>query len=89
MRKSNSKKIIIAHLNINSIKNKFDFLADIVKANVDILMISESQIDDFPDGQFLKERFGKSFHLNRNRNGGGIMFFFEAIEILWKVFMLN
>ena len=52
-------------------------------------MISESQLDDFPDGQFLKERFGKPFHLNRNRNGGGIMFFFEAIEILWKVFMLN
>ena len=51
-------------------------MADIVKANVDILMISESQLNDFPDGQFLKERFGKPFHLNRNRNGGGIMFFF-------------
>lgn len=89
MRNNNANKIIIAHLNMNSVGNKFDISADIVKDNVDILMISESQLDDFPDGQFLKERFGKPFHLNRNRNGGGIMFFFEAIEILWKVFMLN
>ena len=43
IRKNNSKKIIIAHLNINSVRNKFDFLADIVKDNIDILMISESE----------------------------------------------
>ena len=76
MRKNNSKKIIIAHLNINSIRNKFDFLADIVKDNIDVLMISESKLDDsFPDSQFLIEGFGKPFRLDRNRNGGGIMLF--------------
>ena len=54
--KNNSKKIVVAHLNINSIRNKFDFLADIGKDNVDILMISESKLDDsFPDSQFLIE----------------------------------
>ena len=36
IRKNNSKKIIIAQLNINSSRNKFDFLADIVKDNIDI-----------------------------------------------------
>ena len=76
IRKNNSKKIIIAHLNINSIRNKFDFLADIVKDNIDVLMISESKLDDsFPDSQFLIEGFGKPFRLDRNRNGGGIMLF--------------
>ena len=53
IRKNNSKKIIIAHLNINSIRNKFDFLADIIKDNIDILMISESKLDDsFPKVSF-------------------------------------
>ena len=53
MWKNSSKKIIISHLNINSIRNKFDFLADIVKDNIDILMISESKLDvSFPHSQF-------------------------------------
>ena len=54
IRNNNSKKIIIVHLNISSVRNKFDFLADIVKDNIDILMISESKLDDsFLDNQFL------------------------------------
>ena len=74
IRKNNSRKIIIAHLNINSIRNKFDFLANIVKVNIDILMASESELDDsFPGSQFLMEGCGKPFRLDRNRNGGGIM----------------
>ena len=74
--------IIIAHLNINSFRNKFNFLAvlaDIVKDNIDILMISESKLDDsFPDSQFFIEGFGKPFRLDRNRNGGGIMLFIQS-----------
>ena len=42
-------KIKIAHININSIRNKLDLLSDQVKGNVDILMISETKIDEsFP-----------------------------------------
>ena len=71
MCQNNSKKIIISHLNINSVRNKFDFLADIVKENIDILMISESKLDvSFPHSQFLMGEFGKPFHFDRNRNGG-------------------
>ena len=79
IRKINSKKIIVVHLNTNSIRNKFDFLADIVKDNIDILMISEYKLDDSsPDSQFLIEGFGKSFRLDRNRNGGGVMLFIRS-----------
>ena len=54
IRNNSSKKIIIVHLSISSVRNKFDFLADIVKDNIDILMISESKLDDsFLDNQFL------------------------------------
>ena len=99
IRKNKSKKIIIAHLTVNSIRNKFDFFSDIVKDNIDILMISESKLDDsFPDSQFLIEGFSKPFRLDRNRNGGGAMLFirsdipeksFLQIKIPLKVFMLN
>ena len=79
IRKNNSKKIIIAHLSINSIRNEFNFLADIVKDNIDILMISESKLNDsFPDSQFLIEGFGEPFRLDRNRNGGGIKLFIRS-----------
>ena len=55
------------------------FFADIVKDNIDILLISESKLDDsFPDNQFLIEGFGKPFRLDQNRNSGGIMLFIRS-----------
>ena len=46
IRKSNLNKLIFPHLNINSIRNKFDSLADVIKDNIDILMISECKVDN-------------------------------------------
>ena len=42
----NFSKIIVGHLNINSIRNKFDFLAHQLKENIDILMISKTKLDE-------------------------------------------
>ena len=51
-------------------------MADIVKDNIDILMMLESKLDDsFPDSQLLIKGFCKPFRLDRNANGGGIMLF--------------
>ena len=61
IRRNNLNKLTIAHLNINSIRNKFDFLADKIKGNVDI-MISETKSDNtFPNGQFLTNGFNEPF----------------------------
>ena len=46
IRLDNLNKLVIAHLNINSIRNKFDFFVEKIKGNVDILMISETKLDD-------------------------------------------
>ena len=47
-----AKNTIIGHLNINSIRNKFDTLDNVVKA-FDIFLISESKLDNtFPLNQF-------------------------------------
>ena len=57
-RKDNLNKIILANLNINSIRNKFDCLSEQVKRNIDILLFSETKIDDsFPVGQFTIDGF--------------------------------
>ena len=54
LRIRNLNKIVVDHLNINSIRNKFDFLAHQVKGNIDILIISETKLDEtFPSSQFF------------------------------------
>ena len=76
LRRKNLNKIIFAHLNINSVRNKFNQLADLIKGKIDVLMISKSKIDDsFPDSQFSLDGVSTLYRLDRNRNGGGIMLF--------------
>ena len=74
LRKKNLNRLILAHLNINSIRNKFDQLVNGIKGNIDVLMISETKLDDsFPSMQFLIEGYGSSYRLDRNSRGGGIL----------------
>ena len=73
---SNMNKLIFGHLNINSLRNKFDLLSEEVKGSIDILMVSETKLDgSFPEGQFLIEGFHSPFRFDRNRNGGEIMLY--------------
>ena len=37
---ANLNRIVISHININSIKNKFELLAEAFMENVDILMVT-------------------------------------------------
>ena len=67
IRNVNLNKLIFAHLNTKSIRNKFESLVDINKDNIDISMILETKVDDsFPDGQFFLDGFGTPFRLDRN-----------------------
>ena len=52
-RKCNQNKLVIIHININSLRNKFELPTEKTKGNVDILLISETKINEsFPDSQF-------------------------------------
>ena len=78
VRKRNLKRIILGHLNVNSIRNKFDLLVDQIKGNVDIMVISETKLDEsFPNGQFKIPGFG-----------GGVMDFVRE-DIPSRVLSLN
>ena len=43
LRLRNPNRLICAHLNISPLRNKFDLLVEIIKSNIDILMISETK----------------------------------------------
>ena len=76
VRIKNLNRIVLAHLNINSLRNKFDLFKDQIKGNVDVLVISETKLDDsFPTGQFKIPGYASPFRLDRDENGGGIMVF--------------
>ena len=45
LRQKNINKLVICHLNINSLSNKFDQLKLIIKNEVDILVIPEIKLD--------------------------------------------
>ena len=73
---NNLNKLVFADLNINSIRNKFELLSEQVRGNVDVLMISETKIDDsFPIGNFLIHGFSPPYRLDRDSKGGGIMLY--------------
>ena len=71
-RLENPNRLIIAQLNINSLRNKFDSLVRMLHNNLDTLLISENKIDSlFPTAQFQIEGY-TTYRLNRNAIGGGI-----------------
>ena len=76
IRKSNLNRIVVARLNINSLRNKFDYLIKQITGNIGILMISETKLDSsFPTGQFLINGYSEPFRIDRNSQGGGIMLY--------------
>ena len=66
-------KLTIAHLKINSIRNKFDSLSFMVENNADISIISETKLDDsFTSGQFKIRGFSMPYRYDRNSVDGGL-----------------
>ena len=76
IRTSNINRLVFGHLNINSLRTKFDFLCEKIVGSIDVFMISESKLDDsFPHGQFLIDGFHTSFRFDRNKNGMEILLY--------------
>ena len=71
LRIRNPNKIITGNLNINPLPNKFEQLKDKVLQHIDILVLTETKLDDtFPTAQFLVNGFSEPYILDRNRKGG-------------------
>ena len=68
--------IFICHLKVNSLPNKFDSLKSIMKNYKDIIVLTETKLDDsFPTSQFTIEGYSKPFRHDRNSDGGSILIY--------------
>ena len=75
MKENSPNKIIVGHLNINTLRNKFEALQFIINRNLGILL-SEAKLDDsFPSAQVMLKNFGISFRLDGNSNVGGLLLY--------------
>ena len=76
IRIKNANRLIIGHLNVNSLRNKFEMLEELIKDKIDIFLISETKLDSsFPSGQFVIKGYSTPFRLDRNQNGGGLLLY--------------
>ena len=74
LRLRNVNRVLIGNLNINSIRNKFDQLKDTVLKYIDILILTETKLDEtFLISQFLMDVFSKPYRFDRNKQRGGVM----------------
>ena len=79
----NPNCILFGQINVNSIRSKFEAFTKIVKENLDVIVVTESKLDDsFPTKQFAIAGYNLPFRRDRNRNGGG----FSCREIEKKHF---
>ena len=67
----NLKNIKLGHLNVNSVRNMFSFIAELVKID-----------GSFPSRQFAVDNY-KIFRRDRNCFGGGLMFYVNE-NIPWR-----
>ena len=59
---NNPSRMIFGQININSVRNKFEQLIYIVNKEIDILMVSQTKLDDmFPTSQFLMQGYSTPF----------------------------
>ena len=78
-----SKNVIFSHLNINSIRNKFENLKEVVSNHVDVLVITETKIDkSFTTAQFIIEGFRKPLRLDISDKSGGLLVYVRSHLLL-------
>ena len=76
LKTKNSEKLVSGNLNINTINNKFEQLKCIIKNNIDVLIVTEPNLDSFfPSNQFSMNGFAELFCRDRNKNGGDVTIF--------------
>ena len=76
LKASKETGVKIAHLNINFLYNKFEGLKLFIQDKFDILVLSETKLDDtYMSNQFQIEGFSIPFRADRNAHGGGLLIY--------------
>ena len=69
MKNRSHDKLILGPLNTNSLRNKFDSLKNTISRGMDILLTSETKLDDSLS-QFKIDGFSAPFRFDRNSKRG-------------------
>ena len=70
---------IFSYLNVNSIRNKFENLCELVAGNADIICIAETKLDhSFPNSQFLIPGFHKLLRVDVNSQRGELLVYIKS-----------
>ena len=97
---SQLNKFIFLCLNINSIRNRFGDVDNIVDRNVDILYIVETKLDEhFPNNQFVLMGFHLPYRLDITDKKGGLIVFVKShiqeglmilkFHLIYKLYLLK
>lgn len=90
LRLKHPKNVIVAYLNINSIRNKFTNFSQMINKNVDVLVIAETKLDEtFPKQQFVLEGYKEPYRLDVASNSGGILVYVNEQFLSKKVTSLS
>ena len=79
LRIKNPLNFIFSYLNINSIRNKFSDLRQVICDNVEILTIAETKIgSSFPTAQIRLANHRTPYRLDISNNSGGILVYVRS-----------
>ena len=74
IRSKHPKNLFFEQLNMNSIRNKFESVQEIIQNTFDIFLVCGTKIDfSFPNQQFCISEYC-IFRKDRNARGGGLLF---------------
>ena len=73
------KNLTFSYLKINSVRNKFDALQEIVMGKVDFLIVAKTKTDtSFPTAPFSAERYYKPYCLDVSKKSEGILVYINS-----------
>ena len=100
IRLGSAKSNLTGYLNVNSLGNKYVSIEELVKSNIDTLLLSDSKLDEtFPNKQLEIQGY-KTFGKDRNKHRGGVMLHvnenipcrvldIDSIVMIWKLHYWN
>ena len=76
LKQTNPNNLTCSYLNINSIRNKFHNLVDMLEQNIDIICLAETKLDSsFPNSNFLIPGYNSPYRLDVNSKSGGLLIY--------------
>ena len=78
LKQRNPTNLTCSYLNVNSIRNKFNNLIDMIDQNIDIICLAETKLDDsFPSSNFLIPGYNTPYRFDINSKSGGLLIYIK------------